>query len=313
MATVTVTATDREGHTAQAVVTYTPVTGGGFPDASTTGCKQSTTVTHATGFTYDSRTAIAGHATAGTGTASDPYVIERRLYGSDVRVRNCTGVWVKFRQCVFRGNPGNPTPSGSNYMWIEDTGAFVTLEDCTLTTVGGPSTNTTAGGVDHGFNSYVPFTLTRCDISMACIQVYCEIERSEGSSLIQDCYLHHTWSASGDHTDIVNGNFHASHVTVRHTTLDGVRTGGSVVTNGLGIYDDPSTSAGIITDWTIDRCLIKNCATGLLASTSKTRFLDPFVVTNNTWVGPFTVTRSSCRVPSTQSGNVDGSGQPVTI
>lgn len=120
------------------------------------------------------------------------------------------------------------------------------------------------------------------------------------------------WSSAGDHTDIVNGNLHASHVTVDGNLLNGKRTGGTVVTNAFGIYDDPTGSpAGIIEDWTVSRNSIVNYATGVLCSTSAARFLNPLVVTDNAF-GPATLQVYACRTPSTQSGNTVA-GAPVTF
>lgn len=288
------------------------ITHGSQVTSANVGLHVATTNTHA-GALYDSGSAFAAHAISGAGTSGSPYLIDRRRYTDDVRVRDTTGIYAKFTNCKFEGNPGNPTPGGSTFFWNEDTGAFITIEDSTFTTAGGPSLSSTAGGCDLGFRSYVPFTLRRCDLSMANVCVSFEIEQGEAASLVEECYVHHTWSASGDHTDLVNGNFHSSHITARRCKLYGIRTGDTYVTNGFGIYDDPATSAGIIEDWTIESCYVDRCATMILSNTSTSRFLDPFVVTDNILTTDFTVTRSSCRTPSSQSGNRDESGTPITL
>jgi hypothetical protein len=270
-----------------------------------------TTTTH-NGFLYDSAGAFAGHSISGNGAAGSPYVIDRRRYTSDVRIRNTAGVYAKFTNCRFEGDPGIPTPGGSAFVWVEDTGAFVEITDSTLTTAGGPTTatNPPGGGCDKGFLSYVPFTLRRCDISMAAVLCGFEIGRTESASLVEDCYMHNVWSNAGDHTDIINGNFHASHVTVRRCWLDGIRTGDTYVVNGFGIYDDPADSTGIIEDWTISSNYVERCQTVFLSNTSTSRFLAPFVVTDNI-IGDFNLQLSSMRLPTSQSANRRADGTPV--
>lgn len=320
--TYTFHATDQAGH--ETVVTHTVTVSdptSSWPSAATTGPRQSPTKT-LNGASITDTSWFAANGFTGAGTQANPYVVSRVLFTSTVTLgdwnsTNIGGKYVKFVDCRFYGAPSNPTSGGSSYVNVRDTGPFVTLEYCHLgpnatpLTSGGPPSST--GGTDKGVQSYVPITVRRCNIWGACILVYMEIERSEAASLIEENYLHDIWSSTGDHTDIINGNFHASHVTCRGNYMDGIRTGNSVVTNGFGIYDDPGTSAGIIEDWTIDGNYVKRCATGLLCTTSTSRFLNPFVVRNNTWAGPFSVTRFAGRTPSNQSGNVDGNGNSITL
>jgi len=173
-----------------------------------------------------------------------------------------------------------------------------------LAPTGGP--NPAVGGLDQVIMSTVPITLDRDNIYGGAIAVMLS-DITTGTSLIADSYIHDTWSSAGDHTDLINGNPRASHVTVRHNTLDGVRTGGAYVTNCLGLYDDD----GPYTDWTIDNNYVDHCATSLLATTDTARFGDPFVVTNNVFTSHYSVQRFAARAPSAQSGNRDEDGSPL--
>ena len=302
-------------------VDVNPSTSFVWPNATNVGQLVPTVKTINGGRATDS-TWFTGKSFPGSGTQSSPWIIDRVLFTSQVILGSGSnssalkGKYVKITNSRFYGSPGNPTPGGSAFIWIPDDGPFVTIEDCTLApnaqiaASGGPASG---GGCDKGFFSYVPFTMRRCNIWGANVQVGFEIEMSEGPSLIERCYLHDTWSATDDHTDIINGNFHASHVTVKDCYMDGIRTGNSAVTNGFGIYDDPTNSnAGKITDWHILHNYIDRCATTLLCTDSSTRFTDPFEVRDNVW-GRFTLQRWSGRKPSAQSGNVDLTGKALTF
>ncbi len=306
MGTITVSVRDPENHVTQVNVPYT-INTGAWPDATNTGCRVATTNIH-NGFLYDSVASVTGHAISGSGTQAAPWVIDKRKYTSDIRLRNLSGKYVKFTNIVANGNGSGPstTLEGSNYMWIEDSGPFVTVEDSTFVTPAGASTANT-GGVDHGFNSYVPFTLRRCNISMACVPVYCEIERNEAGSLIEFNYLHHIWTSPGDHTDIINGNFHASHLTIKDNYLDGVRTGGSVVNNAIGLYNDPNGTQ-IIEDMHIIHNRFVRYNIGVLSDTNTSRVLGPWEVRDNVFDTQTALGQSGgspyiSRTPTIQSGN----------
>jgi len=296
------------------------ITHGSQVDSTNVGLHVATTNTHP-GFLYDSGSAFAANAISGSGTSGSPYVIDRRRYTQDVRVRDTAGIYAKFTNCKFEGNGGGNqtttgTPSGSNYLWVEATGAYVTIEDSTACGTSGPTTSDTAGGCDKGFYFAVPFAVRRCDVSMANVQIGMNIDRpADFVSFIEECYLHHTWSSSvsADHTDVINGNAHASSVHVLRCKLDGIRTGNTFVTNGWGIYDDPADASGIIEDWLIQDCWVDRCATELLCTNSTSRLLNPFVVTGTIWGDNFTLSRFIGRSPSTQSGNQTPGGTPLTF
>jgi hypothetical protein len=252
----------------------------------------------------------------GSPNSTDGLWYERILFNTDSITVNAQ----RFRNCTFQSQSGSfsSTPDGSNFISVQ---GAATIQDCTFRITGG--LNTTGGPANPGFDKGIQLlsfqgypggaVITRCDVSGACIPIYMETEQSNALTQIIDCYLHDIWSASGDHTDIVNGNAHASNVLVQGCLMDGVRTGSSLVTNGFGIYDDPSTSAGIWKNWTIDHCDLSNCATGLLCTASTSRGLNPFVLTNNVWRGPFSLTPFDGRTPSTQSNNRTGTGAAITF
>ncbi len=289
----------------------------GWPNASNVGLLTATTKTLAGG-RVDDTAWFAQNGFPGAGTQADPYIIDKVTFTSQLTF-GCacdspalTGKYVKITNSRMYGSGGNPTPGGSAFLWIADDGPFVTITDSTLAPNQTPLTSGgTTLGTDKGIFSYVPFTALRNNIYGANVLVGFEIERSEGPTLIQDNFLHDIWSCCDDHTDIINGNFHASHITVRHNYLDGIRVNNSYVTNGIGIYDDPSTSAGIIEDWTIDNNYFDRSATMILSNTSTSRFLNPFILTNNTFTNRYTVNRVITRAPSQQSGNVDQNGNPL--
>jgi hypothetical protein len=176
---------------------------------------------------------------------------------------------------------------------------------------GGPDPS--VGGVDKAFISWVPFDLLRCNVYGACVGVYFELEPSEGSSsnrsTIQRAYVHDTWSSAGDHTDLINGNFHASHVLVKDVYLDGIRTGGSRCTNGVGIYNDPE--GVVISDWVLDHVYIDRCATGVLCTDDRSLFKDPFEVRDCVFArnGSHFVGR----VPSAEQGNKSANGDALAL
>lgn len=322
--TYTFTATDQSGH--ETVVTHTvtvsdPVQA--WPDVTNTGPRQSTTRT-LPGAVIANTAWFSANNFPGSGTRADPYVVSRVLFTSNVRLgdwdpTDIGGKYVKFVDCRFHGAPTNPTQGGNFAVGVRPTGPFVTLEYChigpnaTPLASGGPPGN--VGGFDKAFQSYVPFTLRRCNVWGGAILVYFEIERSANASLIDECYLHDVWSSPGDHTDVVNGNRRASHITVRGCNVDGIRTGNSHVVNGIGIYndDDQGNPTQVIEDWHLLGNRLSNCQTGILSTTDVTKFIPPFEVRGNVFTGPFSVQRNAMRVPTEQSGNVDGNGNPVTF
>lgn len=296
-----------------------------WPNASNVGLLVPTTRT-LPGANIDDATWFASHGfTTGTGTYSDPFLIDRVLFTDMVVMGNFgpssfQSQWIKFTNCRFYGNPGNPTPDGSSSRCISNrsyTPHFI-VEDSTLGPSGGtiPSggTDPSQGGSQQSIQAYTSFEVRRCNIFGANVLIGISTEQSDGTSIIEDNYLHDIWTAAGDHPDLINGNAHASHVVVRHNYLDGIRTGNSYVTNGIGIYDDPAGDpAGIITDWTIDNNYLDRCATMILTAASTTRFLAPYVVTNNTFTQNYIVSRHNGRTPTTQSGNVDQNGSPLVF
>jgi hypothetical protein len=255
---------------------------------------------------------------SGNGSIGNPWVVDRVRFTSDVVVGDWSsstivGKYIKFQNCRFEGNPTSSTVGGSAYLSaIRPYGpAGLEVVDSTLGPLAGPGAGV---GVDKGIQSYYPLTVRRCNIFGACILYYLETSQSAADSLCEDSYLHHIWSSSGDHTDIINGNFHASNVTVQRCYLDGIRTGGSVVTNAFGMYDDPTGSpSGIFKNWTIRSNYVRRAATYILSTTSTSRFLGPYVVEDNIFTSEFTLLRFSTRPPTSQSSNRDENSNPLTI
>lgn len=296
-----------------------PPASGEWPNAKNVGLQVSTTKT-ISGGSIDDVSWFKNNGFPGSGTAADPFLVDRVRFSSIVTLgnwdsSNLTNKWVKFTNCFFGGNGAYPTPGGSAGIFARDNAPFFIVEDSTVL-VGGLGM-----GANFGIFSYVPFQLRDSDVAGANILVGFETERSERTGVvIENNFLHDVWSSEGDHTDIINGNFHASHVTVRNNYMDGIRhnmnskgeMSTTVVTNGFGIYDDPSSSAGIFENWTIDHNYIDRCATLLLATTNKSRFLDPFVLTNNVFAR-YTLLSTSARAPSVQKGNVDQNGKALSF
>lgn len=222
-----------------------------------------------------------------------------------------------FTNCRAEGDPGNPTPGGSLFIGTTSSNAPASLTvtdselgpNAAIDPTGGPATG---GGCDKGVQAFCPLTVLRCNIWGANILVYFQTEPTDGPTVISSNWLHDVWSASLDHTDLINGNQHASHVTCSGNFMDGIRTGGAWVVNGFGIYDDPQASPIVITDWTLDGNYVDRTQTTILSTSDVGRFADPFVVTDNIF-DRFSVSRFSCRTPSTQSGNRDGAGTPLTV
>lgn len=316
--TTTVTATTTTTVSTTVPTTTQPPTSV-WPNAANTGPRVAPTRT-TLGANIDSTAWFRTYGYPGVGTVTDPFVVSRVKFTGAVTLggwdlTDLRGKVVKFVDCYFHGNPKNPTEGGSGYLWVRDTGPRVVVEDSLL----GPSATpllsggppSTVGGTDKGLFAYVPFELRRSEVWGANVLVGFETSRGEGPSVIEDNWLHDIWSSSGDHTDIVNGNAHASHVTVRHNYMDGIRTGGSYVTNGFGIYDDPvSSSAGIIEDWHLVGNYVDRSASTVMCSTSTSRFRDPFVVRDNVFAR-HSLQRWACRTPSAQSGNVDTQGTSI--
>lgn len=260
----------------------------------------------------------------GSGTPTDPYLINKVLFTDTVVLGNgspsdLTGKWVKFTHCRFYGNPGNPTPGNSRCVLANPGAPHFIIEDSTI----GPNaildpaggTDPAVGGCDKGVLSYVPFEIRRCNVFGNNVQIGMEIDLGATVyTIIQDNYCHDIWSSAGDHTDTINGNFHASRVKILHNYLDGYRTGNSYVTNAIGWYDDPADATGKWEDLTIDHNYFDRSATMILMTGDTTRGIDPVVVTNNTFITANTsVVVYNGRSPSLQKSNVDENGNPLTF
>mgnify|MGYP001053436707 CR=1 FL=1 len=309
------------------VVTPPPTTPpiSGWPSASTVGLKVATTRT-LDGAAIDDAAWFKENGFPGSGTQSDPWVVDRILFKDVVNMgRNkgagLEGKWVKFTNCRFYGNPGNPTPSGSSALTASFYAPFFIIEDSTI----GPnlpllSTGGTSAGTNFGTMSWVPFQMRRTNVFGANILVGFETERSDTTGvLVEDNYLHDIFSAGGDHTDIINGNGHASHVVIRHNYLDGIRSGNSYVANGIGIYNDNINvcdKCATIENWTVEKNYFDRANRMILAPDSTSLFLNPFIIRDNTFTNRYSTAEGGIyagRTPSLQSGNVDASGKALQL
>lgn len=301
---------------------------GDWPDATNSGLLTTTTRTMAGASIDEAAWFGANGFNTGTGTYGDPFVIDRVLFTDIVLLgqsdaNSFQSQWVKFTNCRFYGNPGNPTPDGSSCIRSRTFGPHFIVEDSTLGPQGGtiPSggTSSSDGGVQQAIQAYTSFEARRCNIFGANVLIGISTEQSDGTTIIEDNFLHDIWTAAGDHPDIINGNAHASHVVARHNYMDGHRTGDTYVTNGFGIYDQPDDNppnnpAGIITDWTIDNNYLDRCTTMILVPSSTSRFLNPYVLTDNVFTQNVDPGRRHIgRSPSVQSGNVDQDGNPLSF
>jgi len=296
----------------------------GWPNASNVGLRVATTRTMS-GAGIDDIAWFKENNFPGSGTQSDPFVVDRVLFKDVVNMgRNDTGglqgKWVKFTNCRFYGNPGNPTPGGSAGLFASDESPFFIIEDSTI----GPnlpllSTGGTSAGTNFGVFSYVPFQMRRSNVYGANILVGFETERNETTGvLVEDNYLHDIFSASEDHTDIINGNARASHVIVRHNYLDGIRTGNTYVVNGIGAYNDVIKDGkncercAVIENWTIEKNYFDRAARMILVPDTTSELLNPLIVRDNTFTNRTNGIYAG-RAPSLQSGNVDASGKALSL
>lgn len=288
------------------------------------GLRTATTRTHGGGRAIDAQW-FADNSFPGTGTIGDPYVIDRVLFTNKLILGGGSGgteivnKYVTISNCRMYGDPSSPTPDNSRALLVENDGPLVTLIDSTLgpnavkLPSGGPPFP--PGGLDRTASFARPFIMSRCDAWGGNVAVSLETEQGEGQSIIEECWLHDTWSQGGDHTDLVNGNQHASDVIVRRCWLDGVRTGGIFVVNGIGIYNDIAGSpVATINGWTIQSCYIEHCQEIIIGSvsTGSPGFQDPFIFADNI-IGEFSNILSAVRTPSSQSNNRRADGTPVTL
>lgn len=308
--------------------TTEPPTSTTWPAPGTVGLKITTTRTWSGG-----RLADPGDYTAagwtGTGTQADPYVLDRTLVTGGLRLgcacgsNALTNVWAQIQDSWVQGDVGNPTPDNSRFIQVENDGPHLTILRSNLQ----PAGTLNAAGIrtdnacsDKGLLSYRPFTLVDSRVSGANVPVAMETERNEGATLVEHNDLRGICSNSGDHTDVYNANGHGSHVTVRNNYIDGTRSGGAVVNNALGIYNDNIGSCdtcATIEDFTITGNRIVHYNIGVLSDTNTSRVLSPWVVQDNTFDAPTALGDSPgspyvARVPTVQSGNTVN-GTPVTF
>lgn len=275
-------------------------------------------------YTFSDAASISafGSNLTGSGTQADPYTIDRVQFTGDVFFSGAAihNMWFKMTNCevVVDGTTGS-TVDGSAQVKTDFSGgvgdaspACLIIEDSTLhcsgplASTGGPLN----GGVQYGVAANCPLRVTRCDISGANLPYYIQ-NLQPVQSWCRESWVHDVWGiAVIDHTDVINGNAQANYVEISRCWLNGIRGPGSqIAPNNIAIYDDSPPTP--VTDWTIDSNYLENSGIAIISTTVPSRFLDPFVVINNifnTSAGGF-----SCRPPSTQYGNVNQNGTPVTV
>jgi len=322
------TATPPPTTTTAAPPTTTPPPATTWPAPGTVGLKVATTHTLAGG-----RFAEPGDFTApnwtGTGTQADPYTLDRATVTDILRLGCACGsnaldsVWVRISNSWLQGFTGNPTPGDSRMLVVENDGPHLTVTGSDLQ----PAGTLDAAGIrtdnhcaDKGLLAYRPFTLLDSRVSGQNVPVALELERDETGTVVQHNQLGGICSNPGDHTDVYNENGHGSNTLVADNYIDGTRSGGSVVNNGLGLYNDnigQCDACATTENHTIVGNRFVHYNIGVLSSTNTTLTLGPWVVQDNTFdaptpLGPSGGSPYQARTPTAQSGNTVN-GVPTTF
>ncbi|MEN3361934.1 MAG: hypothetical protein V7637_5916 [Mycobacteriales bacterium] len=229
----------------------------------------------------------------GSGTSADPYKIDGLLIAGMLHVQIGTGNYLTISNTrVYGGDFAG--------LWLDS--GHVTMTDSTLAPEsGGRSTI----GVLANYNG----TFLRNDISGFNIGI---MVQGDGPYLIQDNYLHDTFFADGDHTDVINMNPHASNGVVKHNWIDGGRMDGQFTHNGIGLYNDATPGQGTAPsrNWTIDGNYITRSNYLIYAAATP-----PFVIKNNVLTTKFQYGAfyNALSGATDGGGNVTETGKAVRI
>ncbi len=297
-----------------------------FPSAANTGLKVTTTRTSGSIYIGAMRDVPAWMTAQGSGTADDPYVIDRVKFTGPVQFGNAgTGDGVlgtkhfKFTNCDFSAPATTyPTVFESNVIAYRGFIGRLIIEDSNL----GPNIEWPENGElptrGVGRNLAmrgVPFEVRRSHLWGASTSISLETLPTDPTSIIENNYVHgifYYWDPSepeGTHNNVINANNHGSNLIVRGNYLNGRMNGDGYTPNCIGIYDDRN----ITKNWTIDNNYITHCGHLLFHTYDRQRFQDPLIVTRNVFAKPWRWHIQSGRAPSIQRDNVDESGVPVTL
>lgn len=298
--------------------TPTP-TGNAWPAPGTVGLRTATTRNWGGGRISDAAGFTAAGFT-GTGTQADPYTLDRVTVTNILRLgcacgaTNLTNTWVDLTNDWLQGFTGNPTPDDSRMLVVENDGPHVAIRNTNLRPAGALNPDgirTDNACTDSVILTYRPVDIQDSWISGGAILFHAELERNETGTVIRHSELHGICSNTGDHTDIINENGHGSNTSYRDNYLDGTRSGGAVVNNAFGLYNDnigQCDACATTQDHVITGNRVVHYNIGVLSSKDTALTLGPWVVVDNvldspTQLGASPGTPYGARTPTTQSGN----------
>jgi hypothetical protein len=265
----------------------------------------------------------------GTGTQADPFLLDRKLvtggfrFGCGCGSSALTDVWVELTSDWVQGDVGAPTPDNSRFIQVENDGPHLTIKSSNLQ----PAGLLSADGIrtdnhcsDKGLLSYVPFVLEDSRVSGANVLVASELELGEAGTVVRHNDLRGICSNSGDHTDVINENGHGSNTVYEANYIDGVRSGGTVVNNDIGLYNDnigQCDACATTKNHTIRNNRLVRYNIGVLSSTNTNLTQGPWVVEGNVFDSPTPLGNSpglayNARTPTSQSDNTVN-GSPVAF
>ncbi len=300
----------------------------GAPAPGSVGLKVSTTRTWAGGRLTDAADFPAA-GWSGSGTQADPYLLSRTLVTSQLTLgcgcgsNALTNVWVEIDDSWIQGEQGNPTPDTSRMLFVENDGPHVTVRRSNLRpggTLNADGIRTDNHCTDNVILSYRPIVVEDSWMSGGAVLFRIETETNETGTILRHSELHGICSNAGDHTDVVNENGHGSNALYENNLLDGTRSGGAVVNNAFGLYDDnigQCDSCATTVNHTLRGNRVVHYNIGVLSGTDTARIQGPWVVQDNVFDAPTALGQSGgaayvARTPTAQSGNTVN-GQAVTF
>lgn len=307
--------------------TTTPPGTPGWPAPGTVGLQTTTTQTIAGGRYADP--SDFGSPWTGSGTQADPYVLSRvhvtggLTFGCGCGSSTQTNTWVELRDDEINGAVGNPTPDNSRFIMVENDGPHLTILRSNVR----PAGTLDAHGIrtdnqcsDKGLLAYRPFVVMDSHFSGANVLVATELEQNETGTVVSHNELNGICSNGGDHTDVYNENGHGSNTVVSNNYIDGSRSGGAVVNNALGLYNDnigQCDGCATTKNHTIVGNRIVHYNIGILQNTNTSLTLGPQVVRDNAFDNPTALGASGgvvydARTPTDQAGNTVN-GQSVAF
>lgn len=278
----------------------------GWPDANNTGSPAVSTLRNIGGTTTidqdwinfaldDSRNSKSNYMT-GSGTQSDPWVLDKVLVSGEMDIEISGSKWLKVSNSRIYGN--------SNYGCYINSGNVI-LDHVTV----GPSTAQTSRStaLDHvcSYQASGAFTVAYSNLFGGNVEL--DVQNS-GPFDIHDNFLHNTYFQSGDHTDVINISPHASNGVIRHNTIDGIRNDGQYTHNGIGLYDqaavsnDTSCTNSCTSNWIIEDNLFDRNQYHLFGAVKP-----PYIIRNNAFTTRYQ-TADKAYFYNAYSGFTDGGG-----